>query len=62
MYFSIGGTAIKNMELVERHYFRGRCIRDFGFKFGFVIPNSTNSWEFIYDMPELSEMEKEEII
>lgn len=62
MYFSIGPTAIKNMELVERHYFRGRCIRDFGFKFGFVIPNSTNSWEFIYEMPELTDLEKEEII
>ena len=61
MYFSIGATAIDNMEMVERHYFRGRCIREFGFKFGFVIPNSTNSWEFIYDLPNLSDSEKQEI-
>ncbi len=55
MYFSIGQKPIKNLELIERHYFRGKCIREFSFKFGFVIPNSTNSWEFIYDMPELTD-------
>ena len=49
------------MEVIERHYFRNKCIREFSFKFGFVIPNSTNSWEFIYDLPDLSEEEKEEI-
>ena len=55
LYFSIGKQPIKNMEMIERHYFRGKCIREFSFKFGFVIPNSTNSWEFMYDLPELSE-------
>ena len=32
------------MEMIERHYFRGRVIQDFSFKFGFVIPNSTFAW------------------
>ena len=58
MYFSIGAKPINNMEMVERHYFRGRCIREFSFKFGFVIPSSTNSWEFIYDLPNLTDIEK----
>ena len=48
--------------MVERHYFRGRVIRSYDFKFGFVIPNSENSWEFIYDLPELSPEEEQEII
>ena len=61
MNFSIGPKPIDNMEMIERHYFRGKVIRDYGFKFGFVIPNSTNSWEFVYDLPELSEAEKAEI-
>ena len=61
MNFSIGKTAINSLEMIERHYFRGRVIRDYGFKFGFVIPNSTNSWEFVYDLPELSEDEMLEI-
>ena len=59
--FSIGKTAVTNLEMIERHYFRGKVIRDYGFKFGFVIPNSTNSWEFCYDLPELSEEEMLEI-
>jgi hypothetical protein len=62
MNFSIGPTPIKNLQMVERHYFRGKCIRDYSFKFGFVIPNSTNSWEFIYDLPTLTQEEKQEII
>jgi protein unc-119 len=62
MNFSIGPDAIKSLEMVERHYFRGKCIRDYGFKFGFVIPNSHNSWEFIYDLPDFTPEEKAEII
>lgn len=49
------------MEMIERHYFKGTCIREFSFKFGFIIPNSTNSWELVYDFPDLSEELKDEI-
>jgi hypothetical protein len=60
--FSNGDKEIKNMNMVERHYFRGKVIRSYEFKFGFVIPKSTNTWEFIYDLPELSVEEANEII
>ncbi len=60
--FGIGPKEIKNLEMVERHYFRGKVIRSYDFKFGFVIPNSTNSWEFIYDLPELSYEDEQAII
>ena len=60
--FGIGPVPIKKLAMVERHYFRGRVIRSYDFKFGFVIPNSTNSWEFIYDLPELTPEEENEII
>ena len=59
--FSNGPKPINKMEMVERHYFRGKVIRSYDFKFGFVIPASTNSWEFIYDLPELSDEERLEI-
>ena len=58
MNFSIGPKEINNMEMCERHYFRGRVIRDYSFKFGFVMPNSTNSWEFQYELPKFTEEEK----
>jgi hypothetical protein len=48
--------------MIERHYFRGKVIRSYEFKFGFVIPGSTNSWEFIYDLPVLSSDEMREIV
>ena len=60
--FGIGEKEIKNMEMVERHYFRGEVIRSYSFKFGFVIPNSNNSWEFIYDLPQFSPEKMQEII
>lgn len=41
--------------MIERHYFRNRLIKSFDFAFGFCIPNSTNSWEAIYDVPPLDE-------
>ena len=61
MNFSIGPKPVTNMEMIERHYFRGKVIRAYDFKFGFVIPNSTNSWEMIYDMPDFTEQELQEI-
>ena len=60
--FGIGDKEVKKMEMVERHYFRGKVIRSYDFKFGFVIPNSNNSWEFIYDLPELTLEEQAEIV
>jgi len=62
MRFGIGPQPIKHLEMIERHYFRGRVIQEFGFEFGFVIPNSNNEWEFVYDMPAFSEEEIQEII
>lgn len=62
MKFGIGPTPIQNLEMVERHYFRGRVLQEFSFKFGFVIPKSTNEWEFVYDLPDLSPAEMQEII
>ena len=62
MMFGIGPQPIRNLEMIERHYFRGRCIQEFSFTFGFVIPNSTNEWEFVYDLPNLTPEEKQEII
>ena len=49
------------MEMIEKHYFRNKCIREFSFKFGFIIPNSSNSWELVYDFPEIPETLKEEM-
>lgn len=49
--FSIGDKPIQNMEMIEKHYFKGRVLREYGFKFGFIIPSSTNSWDFVYDLP-----------
>ena len=51
LQFSIGPKEVKNMQMVEKHYFRGKVIREYSFNFGFIIPNSTNSWDFIYEMP-----------
>ena len=30
----------------------GQVVEEFGFQFGFVIPNSTNSWEQVIDTSE----------
>lgn len=62
MQFGIAEKPIHKLEMIERHYFRGRVIQEFSFQFGFVIPNSTNEWEFVYDMPDLTPAEKQEII
>jgi hypothetical protein len=60
--FSVGKLPVKNLLMVERHYFKGKLIKSFEFKFDFCIPNSMNTWETIYNIPELDEDIKEEMI
>ena len=53
--FMNGPMELKNFRLIERHFFRGKLIKNFDFSFGFVIPNSTNTWEAMYEVPPLEE-------
>eukprot|EP01062_Namystynia_karyoxenos_P028069 TRINITY_DN2133_c0_g1_i2.p1 TRINITY_DN2133_c0_g1~~TRINITY_DN2133_c0_g1_i2.p1 ORF type:complete len:200 (+),score=63.26 TRINITY_DN2133_c0_g1_i2:119-718(+) len=62
LVFSVGEGPVPNFRMIERHYFRDRLVKSFDFNFGFCIPNSTNSWEAIYDLPRLSPEEEEEIM
>lgn len=55
LVFSNGQEPLENFRMVERHYFKGKLIKSYEFKFGFVIPNSTNTWESVYTMPTLPE-------
>lgn len=53
MDFSVGGQAIKEFRMIERHFFRNKMLKSFDFDFGFCIPDSKNSVEHIYDFPKL---------
>eukprot|EP01064_Diplonema_japonicum_P039521 TRINITY_DN992_c2_g2_i1.p1 TRINITY_DN992_c2_g2~~TRINITY_DN992_c2_g2_i1.p1 ORF type:complete len:193 (+),score=31.93 TRINITY_DN992_c2_g2_i1:88-666(+) len=62
LVFTVGPKPVPNFRMIERHYFRDRLVKSFDFNFGFCIPNSTNSWEAIYDMPRLTADEQEDIM
>jgi hypothetical protein len=62
LVFSVGEKPVPNFRMIERHYFRDKLIKSFDFAFGFCIPNSTNSWEAIYDLPKLTEEQEKEIM
>lgn len=53
--FKIGEKAIDNFRMIEVHYFGERRLKIFDFKFGFCIPNSVNSCEHMYDLPDLDD-------
>lgn len=53
MEFTVGNREVKSFRMIERHYFRDQLMKSFDFDFGFCIPNTRNSIEHIYDMPEL---------
>jgi hypothetical protein len=53
--FSVGPREVDEFRMIERHYFRDTLIKSYDFMFGFCIPNSTNTWEAIYEMPRLPE-------
>jgi protein unc-119 len=55
LMFSVGDKPVKNFTMIERHYFRNTLIKSFEFTFPFCIPNTSNEWEAIYDMPKLDD-------
>ena len=60
--FSVGNQEVRNFLMIERHYFNEKLIKSFEFKFDFCIPNSVNTWESIYVMPEIDPELKKQMI
>ena len=60
--FTVGNKEVKNFLMIERHYFNEKLIKSFEFKFDFCIPNSVNTWESIYVMPEIEPELKKQMI
>ena len=60
--FSVGNQAVKDFLMIERHYFRDTLIKSFEFKFDFCIPNSINTWEYIYVVPDFDPEIKKQMI
>ena len=60
--FSVGNQAVKDFLIIERHYFKDLLIKSFEFKFDFCIPNSINTWEYIYTIPDIDPQVKKEMI
>ncbi len=57
MEFTVGDKPVKHFRMIERHYFKNRLLKLFDFDFGFCMPNTKNTCEHIYEMPELNEDE-----
>jgi|SRR6218665_535267 len=51
--FTIGDLEVKKFRMIERHYFRDRLLKSFDFEFGYLIPQTRNTMEHIYEFPEL---------
>ncbi|CAL8096532.1 unnamed protein product [Calicophoron daubneyi] len=60
--FSVGSLPIKEFRMIERHYFKDKLLKSFDFNFGFVIPDSVNSVEHIYELPKLPEKTIQEMV
>jgi len=60
--FTVGAKAVNRFRMIERHYFKDRLMKSFDFDFGFCIPHSRNTVEHIYELPELSAEEIEEMV
>ena len=58
----MGDQPLHNFRMIERHYFKQALVKSYDFTLPFVIPNTTNTWEVIYTMPDLLQEEKSELI
>ncbi|CAH4036477.1 retinal rod rhodopsin-sensitive cGMP 3',5'-cyclic phosphodiesterase subunit delta [Pieris rapae] len=52
-------SSVESMErfrLEQKVLFKGRCLEEWFFEFGYVIPNSTNTWQSIIESAPESQM------
>jgi len=55
----INFSSVEPMEkfrIEQKVLFKGRCIEEWFFEFGFVIPNSTNTWQNVIEAAPESQM------
>ncbi|RWS03947.1 retinal rod rhodopsin-sensitive cGMP 3' [Dinothrombium tinctorium] len=48
--------SIEKLKLEQRVFFKGRCLEEWFFEFGYVIPNSTNTWQSLIEAAPESQM------
>ncbi|ESO91294.1 hypothetical protein LOTGIDRAFT_228769 [Lottia gigantea] len=48
--------AMEKFRLEQRVLFKGKCLEDWFFEFGFVIPGSTNTWQSVIEAAPESQM------
>ncbi|XP_033123199.1 protein unc-119 homolog B-like [Anneissia japonica] len=60
--FQVGDQPVNNFRMIERHYFKERLLKSFDFNFGFIIPNSKNTCEHIYEFPGLEPEQIKEMV
>ena len=60
--FKVGNKPLQKLSMIERHYVNKALLKSYDFQFGFCIPNSENTWEHIYELPEFSEAQKKELM
>ena len=48
--------AMEKFRLEQRVLFKGSCLEEWHFEFGFVIPNSTNTWQSLIEAAPESQM------
>jgi len=47
---------MEKFRLEQKVLFKGRCLEEWSFDFGFVIPNSTNTWQSLIEAAPESQM------
>lgn len=58
----MGDKPVNNFRMVERHFFRKKLLKSFDFNFGFVIPDSKNTCEHLYEFPHLSAADRTSLL
>ncbi|XP_067882188.1 retinal rod rhodopsin-sensitive cGMP 3',5'-cyclic phosphodiesterase subunit delta-like, partial [Heterodontus francisci] len=47
---------MEKFRLEQKVFFKGQCLEEWFFEFGFVIPNSTNTWQSLIEAAPESQM------
>ena len=57
-----GDQPLSDLVLIEKHFFQGQILHQYEFNFPFCVPKSTNQWQYVYELPQLSAEQQQQMI
>lgn len=60
--FKVGDKPVKDFKIIDRLFYKDKLLKEYKFEFPFCPPDAVNTWEVIYNLPEITDEIRNDIL